>query len=346
MTFRTAIANAALAVAVLAGGVGYLRADDDLIVMKVPGARTELASFLDYKIGMSRREFRVGLPSSWETAPEMWSHEHGFNSAGDYDPGYFSYSLRTKYRNYPMTFDFWRDRLAEATASVFIFGAPGEVSPYEIVDGILPKTVALYGKPAEQKNDEHWSLHWSADGIEVNVDAWNQDPSDRSTVGQVNIRLRDPISAAAMETFVAVPPPAETLTVERIALVHCKRQMPSGGWLELSISADTRQLRDEMSSLVAERKKSGLEASGYQCETEQWKLSGDSKQNLERTLAGYPIMDTYLRFTDADGIATVMLFHNAPTDLEDMLCDTFLAGLTSVAPDARCIVGNGLDFSR
>ena len=89
-----------------------------------------------------------------------------------------------------------------------------------------------------------------------------------------------------------------------------------------------------------------MEAGGYQCQAEQWKLSQDSKQHFERTLAGYPIMDTYLRFTDGDGIATVILFLNAPVDLEDTLCDSFLAGLKSVVPDARCIVGNGISFTK
>ncbi len=347
MTFSRAGAGFMLALAVLAGNPTSAKgADDDMVVIKVPGVRTELMRFLDYKIGMSRRDFRVALPSSWETAPEMWSHKHGFNSAGDYDPGYFSYALRTKHRGYPMTFDFWNDRLVEATASAFFFGS-GEAGPFEIVESILPKMVMLYGKHVnEQKDDRHWSVNWRNEGLEVNLDAWNQDPSDSRSVSQINIRLRDPIAAAAMEKFKATAVPAEVPTGERVALVYCKRQMPSGGWLELSISADTRHLSDQVSALVAQNKKQSMEAAGYQCQAEQWELSQDSKQDFERTLAGYPIMDTYLRFTDADGIATVILFLNARTDLEDTLCDTFLAGLKSVVPDARCIVGNSLSFAR
>lgn len=347
MTYRTAVAGAILALAILMSGIGLAgAADEDLITIKVPGIRTELTRFLDYKIGMSRRQFRIGLPSSWETAPEMWSHKHGFNSAGDYDPGYFSYSLRTKYHGYPMTFNFWHDRLAEATASVFFFEAVGEATPFEIVDAILPKVVALYGKPVEQKDDHHWVLNWRGEGIEVNIDAWDRDPSNERSISQVNLHLRDPLAAEAMGQFLTAALPAEVPTGERIALVYCERQMPSGGWLELSINADTRRLNDETSEAVADNKTRSMEASGYQCQAEQWKLSQDSKQNFEHTLAGYTIMDTYLRFTDGDGIATVILFLSAPVDLEDTLCDGFLAGLKSVVPDARCIVGNGLSFTK
>ena len=298
-----------------------------------PDLNEHVRMFLEFKLAMTQREFRARVPMGWRVVSFFPDLGQNIDYRGEVDLGKFAYHFVARGTQYPITRFYFSDgKIIYADLTSQTDEKQGIQAHYAAL--FATKTLqAIHGITlSEDTKKDGYSAKWSNADADISVRFAERD----NPVARFTLTIQVPGKYWAWFDWYYRGAIARK-GKGPLTTLYCTMSDPDSAHKNFHMLVDTREWTVKQAQEFIQHNAGGQ--GHFHCEGG---IVDDASEDAVANafLAKRRQPRTYLHAVKHDGLIYILRFPYAGIDIEDSVCEEYLAGVNPAKyPDAECITG-------